>query len=163
MRKVIIYGDELYHYGVMGMKWGHHSSSRYYESKGYTKKDYKESVKLHKKLTQGENHTNRQKVANKIDAESRQTPTGKKFTAMQKKYGVSGDAFPYKDHSIKLTDNEARVFWDHLSEKSAIGHKYMDDMRGAALKDLGYKNTKKARDYLKRMEDLEVSDSDYKY
>ncbi len=83
--------DELYHYGVLGMKWGVHRASKKYSSATTKEAKSKASDKL---------NTHMSKASKKLNKYNAKT-TKKLDKAIRKRYGLLGDDRKYAKAKAK--------------------------------------------------------------
>ncbi len=89
----IIYGDELYHYGVPGMKWGHRKPEERYaaRSERWARRESRA------KTTLGKNFAGSMRIHNKYNAEEakatrKNVSSGNVKGVLRQKYGAEGFA-----------------------------------------------------------------------
>ena len=151
--------DELYHYGVKGMKWGVRKDKQKY---GMSKREVKRAIKTAKRSyrrnedpyhvfngTTGKNWANvRSKHRRAVENDDTIKELRDKRDSMYRqaeradRKGNVGLAETYQN----LGDWNQR---DIDRRKSEIGESFVNDYDDALLKDIGYSDTKKGREMLK--------------
>ena len=160
--------EELYHHGVLGQKWGirrYQNSDGTLNSEGLKKKsklDPKIAKNIQKRANNLNGNTeNRKKVLSKMESELYKTKEGKAYQKLVNERGNNFDKngdphslsyvkedWSNPDKVMNKVMRDTKILDDYSSKAHEIGRKYLDDVRGATLQDLGYENTKKGRDYL---------------
>lgn len=158
--------NELYHHGILGMKWGIRrfqnedgtltdaGKSRY----GDVRKEKKRVLKKKLSKTVPSEETN--DITKHFFNELKSTEEGKAYEIMsknveairqsiEKQYGVKNPRIRFDPDTaqwIKTTLNNYNE-----RSKNLWKEKYQDDYASRVLKDLGYDDTKEGRDYLKKL------------
>ena len=120
-----------------------------------------------KQINRSKNYENRKNVENKIDKEIEKSKEFKNYTNLIKKRGViikdkkgkiistnlsyMKDDWSNPNKVLNQMIKDKKIEDNYIKKKSAIGKKYLDDYRGALLKDLNYEDTKRGREYLKKI------------
>lgn len=163
MRKV--YADELYHYGVKGMKWGvrrYQNADGTLTAKGKAKygSDITKRKTAHVKKQFQEGIRSRtidtNTLGKKINKEMAKTKEAKELDNVNKylesvfkqaeAQGISRDKLLFdKDHADLI--NEVNDAYDKKFKE--IGRKYADEFASTTLKSMGYEDTQTGRDWLK--------------
>ena len=151
--------DELYHYGVKGMKWGVRKDKQKY---GMSKREVKRAIKTAKRNyrknedpyhvfngTTGKNWANvRSKHRSAVENDDTIKELRDKRDSMYKK----AEQADHKGH-VKLAETYQNLGdWNQRDmdrRKSEIGKTFVDEYNDALLKDIGYSDTKKGREMLK--------------
>ena len=158
---MIYYKNELYHHGILGQKWG---VRRYQNLDGsltaagkrkYQKSDGSLTKKAKKHISENvwngrlmDQNSNRSMLANKILSEIDSTEEAKAYNNLVRKRLMNDS------NDSALSTNQIQMMKDMAVEKAyydkdiEITNKYIRDWAGAILKDLGYDDTEKGRDFL---------------
>lgn len=157
----------LAHFGVKGMKWG----VRRYQDKDGGLNTSKSSKRKNKKLAKAfwnpkGNFENRKKLLKKQEAELSKSKEGKAYSQLVKKRGIQikdkrgnvvetrlsyvKDDWSNPEKVVDQMVKDKNIEYAYRQKTSEIGKKYVDQYRGATLKDLGFKDTKAGREYLKK-------------
>lgn len=120
-----------------------------------------------KQINRSKNYTNRKNIENKIDKEIEKSKEFKAYDNLIKKRGIVvtdkkgnivarnlsylKDDWSKPDKVINQMIKDKKIEDDFIKKKADIGKKYVDEYRGAMLKDLGYEDTKRGRQYLKKI------------
>lgn len=140
----LYHADELYHFGVLGMKWG---------VKRARKQAAKEGVEGRSRLSTGKHYD---KVMKEMKPE---------LDAMNKKYEkeyskLADDIVNYNNRAMsgfnnpneykRLENVNKQLNASYYKDKMKIAKKYTNRLNEATLKDIGYKNVDKGMEYLKK-------------
>lgn len=157
---------ELYHYGVKGQKWG----VRRYQNKdgSLTPAGKKMRKKLEKQIWNSKgNFENRNKVYSKMTEELRNTEESRRVKDIVKQRGIIDQkghvttiSYMKEDWSNidKVMDKMVKDTSDmraYKNKRLEIAKKYVDEVREATIKDLGYDNVKAGKEFLTATKMLE--------
>lgn len=136
--------NELYHYGVKGMKWGVRKAR---------KRAAKEGVKGRSRHSTGKNYD---EVYSRMSKEKQ--AINKKYVPRYQK--LIKDTVDYNNKAQaglrnpkerqRLASENQKLNSEYYKESMALAKKYTDQFNRATLKDIGYKNVDKGAEYLKR-------------
>lgn len=143
---------ELYHYGIKGMKWGVRRKSST-DVTGVSKRKLKKKIS---KINQDpSSNKNTIRVQSKLKRDLDKTEVGQKVKNFNKNVGELQKVANSRGQQLqfnKATIDEIEKVRKQYSNtaRKLYENKYRDEFAGAALKDLGYDDTRAGRDYIKR-------------
>lgn len=166
----IPHDDYVVHHGVLGQKWG---VRRYQNDDGTLTAEGRARYgsdatsvgrhNMYKQIGRLKNPTETRKVISKIDKEAKRTKEYKRAKAYDdlvnatltrlKKEHPDAKAAVFDREFVTGMNNAYRAYsnkWQELSMK------YIDEISGATLRDMGYKDTKKARDFITSIYDRKL-------
>ena len=126
------YPNYLCHHGVKGMKWGVRKSRRY--SGGVTKNGKPISNRKARRALNRVNKHPGKNFKQAMDEMDREYINSKEYQIVSKNMHSEGATLRQIENAMK--------------KRNEIGKKYVEISRSAALKDLGYDDTKAGRDFI---------------
>lgn len=120
-----------------------------------------------KQIKKSKNYENRKNVENKIDKEIEKSKEFKNYNNLIKKRGIQikdkngkvistnlsylKDDWSKPEKVLNQMIKDKKTEDNYIKKKTSIGKKYLDEYRGALLRDLNYEDTKKGREYLRKI------------
>lgn len=133
------YNKELYHYGVLGMKWGirrYQNKDGTLTSAGRKRLDTEAGWYLNPKY-KDKKSVNRKAVSKEyIDA----------YSELMRKHGIDISTMDGTEASWKLEKKSGKKNLD-----GKLWNSFLDKYATATLKDLGYKDSTNAKEYVKEL------------
>ena len=169
--------EELSHHGILGQKWGVRryqnkdgsltsaGKSRYQNDDGSINDSGEKHIRknIWNKQLMGEN-SNRNKLGSKINSEIQSTKEAKDYNDLMNKRGIvikdsKGNVIDRKLSYLNDDWSNPEKVYDQMikdmkieeayhAKDVEITNKYLREFAGATLKDLGFDDTEKGRDFL---------------
>ena len=138
--------DYLCHHGVKGMKWGVRKDRR-----GGLPSSRKIRKQIKKANKNPENNKNTIAIQKKIKKKILSSEEAKNYKKLEDSIFKSAPSNARYIQLDKTTSSELNKMAKAYQDKAnSIYTKMKDDLAGAVLKDLGYKDTSDGREYLKK-------------
>lgn len=152
-----MYNNELYHFGVKGMKWGvRRELKKNLKYARYAAKDRNNtaiSKYIQRDNSSGKNFDAVTKRKNsELNKHNKNSNVSKLIDAREKQIKeVAGNNIVKYDNIVRNDTVIKNLYSQRNKEQKQIVDSFIDDYRGAYLKDMGLNDTREGRRYLKRI------------
>lgn len=151
------YNNELYHYGIKGMKWG---VRRYQKKDGTLTKAGKKRM-IEKGFDNDLDWSNRKAVNDKVMKEVNATKEGKEWNDLVKRRGIKlnngkvtlsylKDDWSNPEKVMNEMVKDSNIERSYHNKENEIAKKYTEEYAGAMLRDFGLQDTEAGRKYVNK-------------